>query len=183
MLFAQFSAIVFVAVAATTVSAKPVASPPARRDACTPNFEGVGLAVSNFGASSPAALAPIVSSSFRGYGAADWHFEQNGQPATGFIIKDFDDNNLAVSAREDNSILLDVSSDSGDVVDQTWTVTCNACGADVSQQAPGTVVASSCIIGSPVLNGCVVVGPDTSSPAWVTTNFGECSYFDFSVGY
>ncbi|KAF9030373.1 hypothetical protein BDZ89DRAFT_1064793, partial [Hymenopellis radicata] len=157
--------------------------PLAARGTCTPNFEGAGLRVVQsgstlaFGPSAANALAPVISSSFRGATAVDWHFEQTGQPMVGYIIKDVINNNLAVSARVDNSILLDKASDSGNAADQIWTVECNTCSTGIS--GLHGKVASQCIIRSKALNnGCVTVGPTAGSPAHVT-NGGACTTFDF----
>ncbi|KAF9030355.1 hypothetical protein BDZ89DRAFT_1064773 [Hymenopellis radicata] len=192
------SSIVALSIAAFA-SASPLAAslPLAARGTCSPSFDGEGLRVVQsgstleFGPSAAKALAPIIASSFRGAGAVDWHFQQTGQPTVGYIIRDVANGNLAVSARNDGSILLDKASDSGNVPDQIWTVQCNTCSTGVSGRHGQ--VASQCIIRSSALHGgCVTLGPtagspgqcDTSveptasSPAHVT-NDGACTTFDF----
>ncbi|KAF9017095.1 hypothetical protein BDZ89DRAFT_1075055, partial [Hymenopellis radicata] len=160
-------------------SASPLA---ARGSSCSPNFEGAGLRVVDsfcsleFGPSAANALAPVISSSFRGANAVDWHFQQTGQPVVGYIIKDVANNNLAVSARVDGSILLDKASDSGNAPDQIWTVQCDTCSTGIS--GIHGKVASQCIIRLAAQGGCVAVGPDGKSPAYVT-NSGACQKFDF----
>ncbi|KAF9030353.1 hypothetical protein BDZ89DRAFT_1064769 [Hymenopellis radicata] len=174
------SSIVALSIAAfASVSASEV--PLAARGTCTPNFEGAGLRIVQstwkFGPSAANALAPVISSSFRGATAVDWHFQQTGQPMVGYIIRDVTNNNLAASARVDGSILLDKASDSGNAADQIWTVQCNTCSTGIS--GIHGKVASQCTIRSPALNGgCVTVGPSAASPARVT-NGGTCTTFDF----
>ncbi|KAF9025553.1 hypothetical protein BDZ89DRAFT_1068187 [Hymenopellis radicata] len=172
-------------IVALSIAAFASASPLAARggSSCSPNFEGAGLRVVDsfcsleFGPSAANALAPVISSSFRGANAVDWHFQQTGQPVVGYIIKDVGNNNLAVSARVDGSILLDKASDSGNAPDQIWTVQCDTCATGIS--GIHGRVASQCIIRSSGLNGgCVAVGPDAKSPAYVT-NSGACQKFDF----
>ncbi|KAF8998432.1 hypothetical protein BDZ89DRAFT_1083219 [Hymenopellis radicata] len=144
---------------------------------CSPDFEGAGLRVVRpfhslkFGPSAAHAQAPVISSSFRGDYAVDWRFEQIGQ-SVDYIIKDVDNNDLAVSARYDSSVILDKASNAPD---QIWTVQCDTCSTGISE-IHGKV-ACRCIIAHNSV--CVAVGPNPDSPASLTTSHGGCTKFDF----
>ncbi|KAF9023596.1 hypothetical protein BDZ89DRAFT_1041562 [Hymenopellis radicata] len=164
---------------ATLASASPSAAH-ASGSSCSPDFEGAGLRVVDsfstleFGPSAANALAPVISSSFRGPNVVDWHFEQT--VVGSYIIKDVDNNNLAAYALADRNIILDTVSDSGNAPEQIWTVRCDTCSTGIS--GIDGKVASQCIIRSPARNGCVAVGPNPDSPAHVT-NSRACTKFDF----
>ncbi|KAF9028699.1 hypothetical protein BDZ89DRAFT_1133488 [Hymenopellis radicata] len=167
---------------ATPASASPSAAH-VSGSGCSPNFEGAGLRVVDsfssleFGPSAANALAPVISSSFRGPNVVDWHFEQTGQLDGVYIIKDIDNNNLAAYALADRNIILDTVSDSDNAPDQIWTVRCDTCSTGIS--GIDGKVASQCIIRSPARNGgCVAVGPNPDSLAHVT-NSRACTKFDF----
>ncbi|KAF9021165.1 hypothetical protein BDZ89DRAFT_1116043 [Hymenopellis radicata] len=164
-------------------SASPSA---AHRASCSPDFEGAGLRVVDsfgsleFGPSAANERAPVISSSFRGDYAVDWHFEKTGQLDGVYIIKDVDNKKLAVryARGQDDSIILDKASSSGKAPDQLWTVQCDTCSTDISEIHGN--VASQCII-RPYAHqgGCVAVGPNPDNLAYVTTDSDACTKFDF----
>ncbi|THV05676.1 hypothetical protein K435DRAFT_849673 [Dendrothele bispora CBS 962.96] len=149
---------------------------------CNPNVMGAGVSIVNTGnsklewgvASSPPAVNDqLVSKSFRGLSAPDWHVQQNGQVIPGYIIKDVDNNNLAVTLQQKKKIELGTSSDSGTAVDQLWSITCKTCSPD-ALKGPEVVVGDECTI-SPqsAENLCVEIGSRASAPLSLETCNGR----------
>ncbi|KAF8655493.1 hypothetical protein AX16_003023, partial [Volvariella volvacea WC 439] len=100
---------------ATSTLATPIAEPRNSHSStmCHPNFEGVGVSVTNSAdewGTSPASVphAPIINYSHRGWmlAHADFRFEQDGQDPSRYIIKDVDNNELVASVRDNKLLLL-----------------------------------------------------------------------------
>ncbi|KAF8653566.1 hypothetical protein AX16_003876 [Volvariella volvacea WC 439] len=80
---------------------------------CHPNFEGVGVSVTDSNhewGTSPASVphAPIINFSHRPsmLGYPDFRFEQNGQFPTEYIVKDVSHHQLVASVRDNELLLL-----------------------------------------------------------------------------
>ncbi|KAF5387508.1 hypothetical protein D9757_006535 [Collybiopsis confluens] len=132
------------ALAGSSVSATPLA-----RDTCAPNAQGSGVSIvsAQFGSlewgdhnATPAVGDVLGFSSARGLAATDFHVQQSGQFPASFIIKDVDNNSLAVTA-QGSHLAFTTASDSGDQVDQIFDISCQSCAGDTT---PGKAAGSSC---------------------------------------
>uniref|UniRef100_A0A0W0GDG5 Uncharacterized protein n=1 Tax=Moniliophthora roreri TaxID=221103 RepID=A0A0W0GDG5_MONRR len=85
------------------------ASPLDARATCPggPNFEGAGISI--LGANG------FVTPNGRGHGspAPFWHIQQTGQPNGGYIFKDIDNNNIALTRNSDGTVTMTPASNSG----------------------------------------------------------------------
>ncbi|KAK7438211.1 hypothetical protein VKT23_018142 [Stygiomarasmius scandens] len=112
---------------ASIVSSTPVSR---QENSCLPNAMGAGVSFINWHfdripymelgiGSVPQAGVPLIGSSFRsqnitlGWYTADWHLQQNGQDPPSYIIRDIDNNNLAVTSPDGVNLVLEQASDSG----------------------------------------------------------------------
>ncbi|KAF9253969.1 hypothetical protein L218DRAFT_1010322 [Marasmius fiardii PR-910] len=149
-------------VIASGVLAVAEANPLAARAKCSPNFEGAGISI----------LGPFgfVTPDGRGHGspAPYWHIQQNGQPATEYILKDIDNNNRAFTRNSDNTLTMGTASDSGNDPRQTFRIECDYCVGGASTAPPRTSIATGCNIkldSDP--NLCVQVGRPPSDDLYL----------------
>ncbi|KAF5353680.1 hypothetical protein D9758_008659 [Tetrapyrgos nigripes] len=167
----------FFTLVALSATAIVQATPLTTRQAntCTPNAQGSGVSIVSLAnpalelgvSSSPISGTRLVSSSFRGLAAPDFHIQQDGQAMPSFAVRDVDNNNLAVTFITSNGQHLEfqTASDSGNNVDQLFEITCNTCLTPGAPVTPGTVVGDHCRIG---VRGddvvCVNIGEVAGAP-------------------
>lgn len=166
------------------------ASPLFRRQsaACSPNFEGVSVSVTNSArewqpakpvVSGADVLSPIIGSDGRpGLVTTDFRFEQIGQPDQPplYIIKPVEDNNLVVNFDADGTLSLKPFSQTDS--NQNWNVVCDFCGTDASNFSGQ--FSFGCNITSAVTGQCVQIDEDKTKPMFLAGCNGEDSQnFDF----
>ncbi|ESK83903.1 hypothetical protein Moror_7563 [Moniliophthora roreri MCA 2997] len=118
------------------------ASPLDARATCPggPNFEGAGISI--LGANG------FVTPNGRGHGspAPFWHIQQTGQPNGGYIFKDIDNNNIALTRNSDGTVTMTPASNSGTDPNQQFQIVCQSCTGGASTAPPRTPIASGCNI-------------------------------------
>ncbi|KAK0194435.1 hypothetical protein F5146DRAFT_1035869 [Armillaria mellea] len=114
---------------------------------CSPNFEVAGVSVTN-----SAREWGVFAHSI---GTADFLFQQNGQPAVSYTIRDITNPNLAVAVRPESTLKLDTVDASGNDPTQKWNVLCDSCSTNISQLRG--IVAFGCNITSAPSGLCVQI--------------------------
>ncbi|KAK7438206.1 hypothetical protein VKT23_018136 [Stygiomarasmius scandens] len=115
-----FSSLLIIAGAAI-VSGTPVSR---QENLCYPNAMGAGVSLISMqygripymelGISfTPRPGLPLIGSITPAWITVDWHLQQNGQDPPSYIIKDIDNNNLAVTSLDGVNLALGQASDSG----------------------------------------------------------------------
>ncbi|KIK58223.1 hypothetical protein GYMLUDRAFT_246259 [Collybiopsis luxurians FD-317 M1] len=163
------SVVAAIAFASAGVSATPVA-----RGTCAPNAQGSGVSIESVQYSglewgdhntTPTNGDVIVSSSFRGLAAPDFHVQQSGQVPTSYIIRDVNNNNLAVTT-EGSQLHFTPTSNSGNQANQLFDIACQSCAFDTT---PGQAAGSQCTISPHGQNNqCVTSGQHAADPLAVT---------------
>ncbi|KAK0469111.1 uncharacterized protein EV420DRAFT_1472400 [Desarmillaria tabescens] len=138
---------------------------------CSPNFEGVGLSVTNsareWGVSAHTVGADVTAPT-GSLSTADFLFQQNGQPAVSYTIKDITNPNLAVAVRPDGTLTLD----NVDASDN------DHCSTNISQLHGN--VAFGCNITSVPSGLCVQIGAKGTDAMFTAPCNGEDNQnFDF----
>ncbi|KAF5360259.1 hypothetical protein D9758_009173 [Tetrapyrgos nigripes] len=164
------SFLTLVALAATAiVQAIPLATRQA--NTCTPNAQGSGVSVVSLAnpalelgvATSSISGTRLVSSSFRGIAAPEFHIQQDGQAS--FVVRDVTNNNLAVTFVTAQDLELQTASNSGNNVNQLWEITCNTCLTPGAPVTRGTVVGNNCRVRARGNNlVCVNIGQSAGAP-------------------
>ncbi|PBK84632.1 hypothetical protein ARMGADRAFT_1169866 [Armillaria gallica] len=152
---------------------------------CSPNFEGAGVSVTNsareWGVSAHAVGADVTApvGSLR---TADFLFQQNGQPAVSYTIRDITNPNLAVAVRPDGTLELDTIDASGNDQTQKWDVLCDSCSTNISQLRGN--VAFGCNITSTPSGLCVQIGAKETDAMFIAPCNGQDSQnFDFWTAF
>ncbi|KAK7461066.1 hypothetical protein VKT23_008995 [Stygiomarasmius scandens] len=176
-MFSSFKVSALALLVATAVSGTPLESRQATT--CHPNAMGAGVSIINtgnpnleWGVASATVNARLVSSSFRGLAAADWHIQQNGQSTPAYVIRDVSNDNVAVTFLHPDDIELQTASNSGNAATQLWDITCGTCSAN-ALAGPGTVVGDACTIKLQGTNQCVQIGAGASDPLTLATCNGS----------
>ncbi|THV05679.1 hypothetical protein K435DRAFT_960949 [Dendrothele bispora CBS 962.96] len=166
MAFSSFVALALLA--ATAVSGTPLEARQATT--CHPNAQGAGVSIVNtgnpsleWGVASANVNARVISSSFRGLAQPDWHVQQNGQSDPSYVIRDVNNNNLAVTFVNAGDIELQTASNSGNAGTQLWDITCGTCSPN-ALTGPGVAVGDACTIQLQGTNLCAEIGSDASAP-------------------
>ncbi|KAF9029763.1 hypothetical protein BDP27DRAFT_1436463 [Rhodocollybia butyracea] len=173
----SFSTIVSAAVMLTSVG---VYATPVARSTCSPNAQGAAVSIvsdAHHGLkwgdanSSPFNGDVIIAAST----ALPVHVSQSGQFPTSFIIKDANNNGLAVTS-SGNQLILDTASNTGTQANQLFDIACQTCGTNTT---PGNAAGSSCTV-SPHgnSNSCVQAGHNGTPLTVVGCDGSNAQLFD-----
>jgi len=165
----SLSTIVSAAVALTSVG---VYANPVARSTCSPNAQGAGVSivsVANAGLEwGDANTTPVdgdVLTAISSGGLPNFHVSQSGQFPTSYIIKDVNNNELAVTS-SGNELVFNPASNTGTQENQLFDIVCQTCGLNTT---PGEAAGSFCTV-SPqgYTNACIQIG-DATSPLDIVT--------------
>ncbi|KAF5387541.1 hypothetical protein D9757_006540 [Collybiopsis confluens] len=154
---------------------------PLARDTCAPNAQGAGVSIVSVQNSKrewgdhnapPFYGDVLVSSSSRGLTVPDFHVQQSGQFPTSYVIKDVNNNFLAVTS-QGSQLIFDAASNSGNQANQLFDINCQSCAWDTT---PGKAAGSSCTVSPHGATGqCVAIGYNSADPLSVVGCSGSNS--------